>query len=98
MQLLLGCSITHHTPLAEARMSSRKARAASVFPSLTAWESERPRGRLRDLHVEPRLLSTQLDITGLCMGTYFSYLQIVIGTLSQALLSLKYNYICQVNH
>lgn len=60
MQLLLGCSNTHHTALADANMSKMNALAAKVFPSFTAFESERPRGRLLLLQVEPRLLSWQL--------------------------------------
>jgi hypothetical protein len=56
MQLDAGCSKSHHTNFALQIRQRINARAARMFPSLTAFESDLPRGRVLLLKVEPRLL------------------------------------------
>lgn len=52
--LLPGCSSTQNIALQEHRRHRRTALAASKLPSLTAWESVLPKGRVRDRRVLPR--------------------------------------------
>ncbi len=54
MILVAGCSKSHHTPLAAAKMHNIMHLDVMMLPSCTFWESARPKGRELLRNVLPR--------------------------------------------